>query len=62
MYATANKLAQKEQLTKSCTTKILSTLVEGNPTTRMLSKAKTKTTGNMSADRGTDEKSKQSKT
>ena len=30
-------------------------LVEGNPTTRMLSKAKTKTTGNMSADRG-DEK------
>ena len=31
-------------------------IVEGNPTTRMLSKAKSKTTGNMSADRGTDEK------
>ena len=31
-------------------------LVEGNPTARMLSKAKSKTTGNISADRGTDEK------
>ena len=29
---------------------------EGNPTTRMLSKSKTQTTGNISADRGTDAK------
>ena len=31
-------------------------LREGNPTTRMLSKSKSQVTGNMSADRGTDEK------
>ena len=31
-------------------------LKEGNPTTRMLSKSKTQTTGNISADRGTDAK------
>ena len=31
-------------------------LVEGNPTTRMLTKSKTQQTGNISADRGTDEK------
>ena len=55
MYATANKLAQKEQL-KVMYYKDFIKLVEGNPTTRMLSKAKSKTTGNISADRGTDEK------
>ena len=31
-------------------------IAEGNPTTRMLSKSKTQTTGNISADRGTDAK------
>ena len=55
MYATANKLAQKENL-KVMYYKDFINIVEGNPTTRMLSKAKSKTTGNMSADRGTDEK------
>merc|ERR1711981_809273 len=30
-------------------------LVEGNPTTRMLTKSKTKVTGNISADRGSSE-------
>ena len=55
MYATANKLAQKEQL-KVMYYQDFIKLVEGNPTTRMLSKAKSKTTGNISADRGTDEK------
>ena len=55
MYATANKLAQKEQL-KVMYYKDFINIVEGNPTTRMLSKAKSKTTGNISADRGTDEK------
>ena len=29
---------------------------EGNPTTRMMNKSKTQTTGNISADRGTDAK------
>ena len=56
MYATANKLAQKEQVHKVMYYKDFIILVEGNPTTRMLSKAKSKTTGNISADRGTDEK------
>ena len=55
MYATANKLAQKENL-KVMYYKDFINIVEGNPTARMLSKAKSKTTGNMSADRGTDEK------
>ena len=55
MYATANKLAQKENL-KVMYYKDFIKLVEGNPTTRMLSKAQSKTTGNISADRGTDEK------
>ena len=50
MYATANKLAQKEQVHKVMYYKDFIKLVEGNPTTRMLSKAKSKTTGNMSAD------------
>jgi hypothetical protein len=31
-------------------------LVEGNPTTRMITKSKTQVTGHISADRGTDEK------
>ncbi|BCU96011.1 MAG: hypothetical protein CM15mV11_0860 [Caudoviricetes sp.] len=31
-------------------------LIEGNPTTRMLTKSKTQQTGNISADRGSDEK------
>ena len=61
MYATANKLAQKEQVHKVMYYKDFIKLVEGNPTTRMLSKAKTKTTGNMSADRGTDEKANRAK-
>ena len=56
MYATANKLAQKEQVHKVMYYKDFIDLVEGNPTTRMLSKAQSKTTGNISADRGTDEK------
>ena len=60
MYATANKLAQKEQL-KVMYYQDFIKLVEGNPTTRMLSKAKSKTTGNISADRGTDEKSNREK-
>ena len=30
-------------------------LVEGNPTTRMLTKSKTQVTGHISADRGSDE-------
>lgn len=55
MYATANKLAQKEQL-KVMYYKDFINIVEGNPTTRMLTKSKTKQTGNISADRGTDEK------
>ena len=70
MYATANKLAQKKQ-TKQKTWKSgmgfkeenqklsykdFIDLCEGNPTTRMLSKSKTQQTGNISADRGTDEK------
>ena len=38
MYATANKLAQKEQL-KVMYYKDFINIVEGNPTTRMLSKA-----------------------
>ena len=59
MYATANKLAQKEQL-KVMYYKDFIDLVEGNPTTRMLTKAKSKTTGNISADRGTDEKKNRS--
>ena len=61
MYATANKLAQKEQVHKVMYYKDFIKLVEGNPTTRMLSKAKSKTTGNMSADRGTDEKANRAK-
>ena len=61
MYATANKLAQKEQVHKVMYYKDFIKLVEGNPTTRMLSKAKSKTTGNMSADRGTDEKANREK-
>ncbi|AGH26516.1 hypothetical protein CPPG_00200 [Cyanophage P-RSM1] len=55
MYATANKLAQKENL-KVMYYKDFIKLVEGNPTTRMLTKSKTQQTGNISADRGTDEK------
>ena len=31
-------------------------MLEGNPTTRMMTKAKTQQTGNIAADRGTDEK------
>jgi len=60
MYATANKLAQKEQL-KVMYYKDFINIVEGNPTARMLSKAKSKTTGNISADRGTDEKANRAK-
>ena len=60
MYATANKLAQKENL-KVMYYKDFINIVEGNPTTRMLSKAKSKTTGNISADRGTDEKANRAK-
>jgi len=55
MTLTANKLALKDNL-KVMYYKDFIDLVEGNPTTRMLSKAKSKTTGNISADRGTDEK------
>ena len=55
MDATANKLAQKENL-KVMYYKDFIKLVEGNPTTRMLTKSKTQQTGNISADRGTDEK------
>ena len=60
MYATANKLAQKEQL-KVMYYKDFIKLVEGNPTTRMLTKSKTKVTGNISADRGSDEKKNREK-
>ena len=55
MTLTANKLALKDQL-KVMYYKDFIDLVEGNPTTRMLTKSKTQTTGNISADRGTDEK------
>ena len=54
MHATANKLAQKEQLKVMYYSDFIK-LAEGNPTTRMLTKSKTKTTGNISADRGSDE-------
>ena len=60
MYATANKLAQKEQL-KVMYYKDFIKLVEGNPTTRMLTKSKTKVTGNISADRGSDESKNRAK-
>ena len=60
MYATANKLAQKENL-KVMYYQDFVKLVEGNPTTRMLSKSKTKQTGNISADRGSDEKENRAK-
>ena len=60
MYATANKLAQKENL-KVMYYQDFMKLVEGNPTTRMLSKSKTKQTGNISADRGSDEKENRAK-
>ena len=60
MYATANKLAQKENL-KVMYFKDFFALVEGNPTTRMLTKSKTKTTGNISADRGSSEKDNRKK-
>ena len=60
MYATANKLAQKEQL-KVMYYKDFINIVEGNPTTRMLTKSKTKVTGHISADRGGDEKSNKKK-
>ena len=60
MYATANKLAQKENL-KVMYYKHFIALVEGNPTTRMLTKSKTKTTGNISADRGSSEKDNRKK-
>jgi len=60
MYATANKLAQKEQL-KVMYYKDFIKLAEGNPTTRMLTKSKTKVTGNISADRGSDEKANRGK-
>ena len=55
MHKTANKMALKDNL-KVMYYKDFINLVEGNPTSRMLSKAKSKTTGNISADRGTDEK------
>ncbi len=55
MTLTANKLALKDNL-KVMYYKDFIDLVEGNPTTRMLTKSKTQTTGNISADRGTDEK------
>ena len=60
MYATANKLAQKENL-KVMYYKDFIKLVEGNPTTRMLTKSKTKVTGNISADRGSDESKNRTK-
>ena len=60
MYATANKLAQKENL-KVMYYKDFIDIVEGNPTTRMLTKSKTKVTGNISADRGSDEKANRTK-
>ena len=52
---TANKLALKDQLKVICYKRFYRPC-EGNPTTRMLSKSKTQQTGNISADRGTDEK------
>ena len=54
MYATANKLATEAQL-KVMYYQDFINIVEGNPTTRMLTKSKTKVTGNISADRGSDE-------
>ena len=60
MYATANKLAQKENL-KVMYYQDFIKLVEGNPTTRMLTKSKTQQTGNISADRGSDEKANRAK-
>ena len=60
MTLTANKLALKDQL-KVMYYKDFIDLVEGNPTTRMLSKTKSQTTGNISADRGTDEKANREK-
>ena len=60
MYATANKLAQEAQL-KVMYYKDFINIVEGNPTTRMLTKSKTKVTGNISADRGSDEKKNREK-
>ena len=59
MHKTANKMALKDNL-KVMYYKDFINLVEGNPTSRMLSKAKSKTTGNISADRGTDEKKNRS--
>jgi len=59
MHKTANKMALKDNL-KVMYYKDFIKLAEGNPTTRMLSKAKSKTTGNISADRGTDEKKNKS--
>ena len=60
MYATANKLAQKEQLKVMYYADFIK-LVEGNPTTRMLTKSKTKVTGYISADRGSSEKDNRKK-
>lgn len=60
MYATANKLAQKEQLKVMYYSDFIQ-LVEGNPTTRMLTKSKKNVTGNISADRGGDEKKNREK-
>ena len=60
MYATANKLAQKENL-KVMYYQDFIKLIEGNPTTRMLTKSKTQQTGNISADRGSDEKANRAK-
>ena len=60
MHATANKLAQKENL-KVMYYKDFINIVEGNPTTRMLTKSKTKVTGNISADRGSDESKNRAK-
>ena len=36
-------------------------MAEGNPTTRMMQKSRTQQTGNISADRGTDEKANRAK-
>ena len=60
MYATANKLAQKEQLKVMYYSDFIQ-LVEGNPTTRMLTKSKKNVTGNISSDRCSDEKSNRKK-
>ena len=51
MYATANKLAQKENL-KVMYYQDFVKLVEGNPTTRMLSKSKTKQKAKIRGPRG----------